>query len=157
MKRLAAVSALCFAIAAPLATAENVKIGRKIPYAQPDQVREAIRKECDVETQLATFLAEEAKGKVEQVDDVAKAKGPVFDAKVTTVWAGGGPWGAAGIQVEGELREGGKTVGSVTAKRNTTRGGGACSKLGVSAKVIAEDLAKWLESPSMGAKLGDAK
>jgi len=152
-----AISALLLAIAAPLANAEGVKIGKKIPYAQPDQVREAIRKECDLENQLASFLAAEGGNKVEAVDDVAQAKGKAFDAKITGVWAGGGPWGAASIQVEGELREAGKVVGTVTVKRNTTRGGGACSKLHVSGRVIAEDLVKWLESPSMGAKLGDAK
>jgi hypothetical protein len=147
--------ALVLALAAPLAAADGVRIANKIPFAQPDTVREAIRKECDLENQMAQFLNEFGKGKIQLSDDI-KGKGRVFDAKIAGVWAAGGPWGAASILVEGELREDGKVIGTVASRRNTTRGGGACSKLMVSGRKVAEDIAEWMQAPTMNARLGDA-
>jgi hypothetical protein len=152
----AVVPAVLLSLATSAAAADSIKIGNKIPYAGPDVAREAIRKECDLENQMAAFLSAAVKG-AEQTDNLKKAGGKVFDGKITGVWAAGGPWGAASILVEGQLREKGKVIGTVAARRNTTRGGGACSKLSVSARAIAKDIAGWIESPSMGAKLGDAK
>ena len=149
------VPAILFALAAPTAGAEGVKIGNKIPFA--DGVgRDAIRKECDLESQLSAFLSEFGGSQVESTGDLKDAKGKVFDAKITGVWAAGGPWGAASILVEGELRDSGKVIGTVAARRNTSRGGGACGKLAVSARAVAKDIAGWLDAPSMGARLGDA-
>jgi hypothetical protein len=140
------------------AYAQGVKIPDKVPYADPGSVREAIRNECDLEAHMGRFLADAAKGQVEVVKGKAdQAKGRVFDVKITGVWAAGGPYGAASVLVEGQLKEGGKVVGTVAARRNTTRGGGACSKLHVSARAVAKDLAGWLKNPVMDAKLGDAK
>lgn len=137
------------------AAADGVKIGKKIPFAASAEVRDAIRKECDLETDMATWLRGELKG-AEAVDDVKGAKGRVFDAKIAGVWAAGGPWGMASILVEGELRENGKVIGTVASRRNTARGGGACGKLSVSGKAVAEDIAQWMKAPVMDARLGDA-
>ena len=147
---------LALALAAPLAQADPVKIAHKMPFAQPEQVRDAIKKECDLENLMAQALSEFGGGKVEFTDDVKNAKGKVFDAKISGVWAAGGPWGAASILVEGELRDNGKVVGTVADRRNTTRGAGACSKLTVSGRKIAEDIAGWLAAPAMDTRLGDA-
>ena len=57
-----------------------------------------------------------------------------------------------GIHALGELRENGKVIGTVASRRNTTRGGyGACGKIHVSTKKVAEDLAEWMKAPSMDA------
>lgn len=149
--------AAMLALSAPAALADGVKIGKKIPYAQGASIRAAIREECDLENRMAQFIQEYAKGKVEAVDNVKKAKGRVFDAKISGAWSAGGPWGAASILVEGELRENGKVVGTVASRRNTTRGTRECSKLEVSGRKVAEDIAGWLKAPSMGARLGDTK
>jgi hypothetical protein len=148
---------VALALAAPAAMADSVKIGAKVPYADPASVRDAIKKECDMETNMSQYLQEFAKGTVEVASDLKDAKGKIFDAKIGGVWAAGGPWGAASILVEGELRENGKVVGTVASRRNTSRGGGACQKLMVSGRKVAEDIAEWLKAPTMDAKLGDAK
>lgn len=51
MKRtfFTAVPVLLLGLAVPLAGAEGIKIGNKIPYADPDSVRDAIRKKCDIQ------------------------------------------------------------------------------------------------------------
>lgn len=158
MKNLSLVLGAVLALATLAVNAEGVKIGKTIPFAQPDTVRDAIRKECDLENLMAQSLQEFGKGKVElSGENLKKAKGRVFDAKITGVWAAGGPFGAASILVEGELRDNGKVIGTVADRRNTARGGGACSKLSVSGRKIAEDIAAWLEAPEMGTRLGDTK
>jgi hypothetical protein len=153
------VTLLALTLAAPAVLADSIKIGSKIPIQEGAEVREAIRKECDLESQLAQYLVEYGKGSIQiSPDKLDKAGGKVFDAKITGVWATGGPWGGASIRVDGELRENGKVIGTVASRRNTTRGGyGACGKIHVSTKKVAEDLADWMKSPSMDAKLGDAK
>lgn len=151
------VAALVLAFAAPAALADSIKIGGKVPFAEGAAATEAIRKECGLETNMSQYLQEFAKGTVQVASNLKGAKGRVFDARIAGVWAAPGPWGAASILVEGELRENGKVVGTVASRRNTTRGGGACQKLVVSGRKVAEDIAGWLKAPTMNAKLGDAK
>lgn len=152
-----AVPVLLLVLAAPLAGAEGIKIGKRIPYA--DGVgRSAIRDECDLENHLTATLVEYGKGRIERsAEDLKKAQGKVFDAQITGVWGSGGPYGGASVLVEGQLRDNGKVIGTVTARRKTSRGGyGTCGKVNLAAGVVAKDIAAWLEAPSMDARLGDA-
>jgi hypothetical protein len=63
--------------------------------------------------------------------------------------------------VNGTLYNNGKKVASFTARR-VSGGGmwgdfkGSCSVLNRVTKVVAKDIANWLESPVDGARLGDA-
>jgi hypothetical protein len=159
MKRLTWLFAACLAAAAPLAAADGVKIGNTIPYDPAAPVRDAIKAECGLDSLLSQALVEFGKGNIQTTsEDLQKAKGKVFVAKIAGVWATGGPWGGASIRVEGELRDNGKVIGTVASRRNTTRGGyGACGKIHVSARKVAEDIAGWMNSPTMDARLGDAK
>lgn len=151
------LSVLLVALLPLAANADPVKIGHKIPFAHPEEVRDAIKNECDLENLMGQALSEFGGAKVAPTADLKGAKGRVFDAKITGVWAAGGPWGAASILVEGELRDNGKVIGTVTDRRNTARGAGACTKLMVSGRKIAEDIAHWLDAPEMDTKLGDVK
>ena len=149
------LSLLALGLAAPSALAADITVPQTIPYADSAGVRDAIRKECNLEAELSKALVEFGGGRI-AIGDVKGAKGKVFDGKITGVWAAPGPWGAASILVEGELKEGGKVIGTVASRRNTTRGGGACGKISVSTRKVAEDIADWTKSPAMDSKLGDA-
>lgn len=155
MRIATVLSIVALAAAAPAAPAADITVPAAIPYAESAGVRDAIRKECNLEAELSKGLVEYGNGRI-AIGDVKGAKGKVFDGRITGVWAAPGPWGAASILVEGELREGGKVIGTVASRRNTTRGGGACGKIAVSTRAVAKDIAEWTAAPAMDSKLGDA-
>lgn len=153
-----ALAAFALALAAPAGAADAIKIGSKIPFANSGVASDAVRAECKLETNLPEFIVEFAGGAVALSDNPGKG-GRVFDAKITNVLApGGGSWsGPKSVLVEGQLKQNGKVVGTVAARRNTTRGGyGTCGMLNFAARAVAKDIAGWLKEPSMGARLGDA-
>src|ERR1051326_2741113 len=151
MKLLPAIGAFQLTLPAPLAAARRGKIGNTIPYDPAAPVRDAIKNECGLDSLLSQALVEFGHGDIQTTgDDLKKAKGKVFIAKIAGVWATGGPWGGASIRVEGQLLDNGKVIGTVASRRNTSRGGyGACGKISVSARKVAEDIAGWMKSPSM--------
>lgn len=155
MKFAPVLSVLVLTAIAPVAGAAEITVPASIPYAEGLDVREAIRKECNLEAELSKGLVEYGGGRI-AIGDAKGAKGKVFEGKITGVWAAPGPWGAASILVEGELKERGKVIGTVASRRNTTRGGGACGKIAVSTRAVAKDIAEWTQSPAMDSKLGDA-
>lgn len=150
MKR--AISLALLTLATAPAFAAEISVPEKIAFSESAGVRDAIRKECDLESMVSKKIIDASGGRI----GTDKA-GKELDAKITGVWAAPGPWGAASILVEGTLKEGGKVIGTVASRRNTTRGGGACGKLHVSAEAVAKDIAEWTKSPAMDSKLGDAK
>ncbi len=134
----------------PLAAAAEVRIPDKIAYDKDSGVIDSVRKECGLDTKIPKYVKSAAG---------SGGKG-TLDMKITHVLApGGGAWsGPKAVTVSGTLRDGGKVVGTFTARRQTTRGGyGTCQMLERDAEAIGKDVAAWLKSPSMDAKLGDAK
>lgn len=149
---------LVIVLTAPAALADAIKMGNTIPFANASVASDAVKAECKLETNLPQFISEFA-GSAVEIDDKPGKGGKVFHAKITNVLApGGGAWsGPKSVLVEGELKENGKVIGTVAARRNTTRGGyGTCGMLNHAARAVGKDIAGWLKSPSMGARLGDA-
>jgi hypothetical protein len=158
MKSHLPIAAIALLLALP-ALAEPVRVPSKISFADPGVASDAVRKECQLETNIPQAIAEAGGDDVKVTDDAGKS-GKVFTGKITNVLApGGGAWsGPKSVLIEGELKENGKVVGTVAARRNTTRGGyGTCGMLNHAAKAAAKDIAEWFKSPSMDARLGDAK
>lgn len=73
--------------------------------------------------------------------------------------AGGGGWsGPKWLVLEGKMTEKGKLLGSFEARRQTIRGSmRGCGTLDSLSEEIAGDILEWLKTPSLNAKLGDAK
>jgi hypothetical protein len=141
----------------------SITVPKKVPYEKGIHIPDAVRAECGLEQKAAELLRDALGGKFDKVnvaDSVSgKTAGKALEMRITNVLApGGGPWsGPKSVEMRGTLWENGKQLGSFTARRNTTRGGGTCGMLERDAKEIAADIAKWIESPGKGDRLGDAK
>lgn len=137
-----------------------------VPFADDSGATSNVKEECTLETRLPQFIAEAAKRGVKVVVGAAPEEGAAGKYLhlefVHILGAGGGAWsGPKSVTVEGELIENGEVIGSFTASRYSTGGAfggykGTCSILGRCIKAIGKDIAAWLRSPSMDARLGDA-
>ena len=161
---LFAVTFICF----PVLTAygDSTTITMQIAYDKEADVPSTVRAECALETKLSDFIKSYAESNgvsvTSEKGDNANAAGRVLDVRITHALArGGGAWsGPKSVAVRGELREGGKVVGSFRARR--TSGGGAfggfkgtCGILDRCAKTLGKDIAQWLKSPAMDSHLGE--
>lgn len=149
-------------VAAASARAEDVVlVSLLIPYEKDDTANEGVRKECNWNTTMPRYLAEESEGRVKVAEQNIDA---VTDKKLVLVatnlhTAGGGGWsGPKWLVLEGKMTEGGKLLGSFEARRQTIRGSmRGCGTLESLSEEITGDILDWLKNPSLNAKLGDAK
>ena len=143
-------------------------IEKRAPFEKNLHVPDAVRAECNLETNVPKFVQEYAEKTHDKVDLVAQAgkgtPGQALSMKIVDVaGTGGGAWsGAKHVAVEGTLWENGKVKGTFRAVRYSGGGAwggykGTCAILGRCAKAIGKDVAGWLESPGMNSRLGDAK
>ena len=137
-----------------VAAQDKIKIANQVPFAPEASVTDAVKKECGLPEQVSSFISNYASD-VDVVDGEPKG-GRVLSARITQVLGVGGPFTPKSLVVEGELKDAGKVVGTFRARRNTS-GGPTCAALAKCAKSLGKDIAGWLESPSMDAKLGDAR
>jgi hypothetical protein len=61
------------------------------------------------------------------------------------------------MSVTGKLHDRGKVIGTFRAKRVSTGARSTCGTLAKIATVIGQDVATWLNAPSMDAEIGDAR
>jgi hypothetical protein len=143
------------------AAAEPLGLQDKVPFDKGVHVPDAVKAECGLEAKIAEYVKGSASG-FEKVS-MGAAKGKSLDMKITGLLAtaGGGFSGPKSVTVSGTLRQGGKVTGTFTAQRysggGAFGGGGTCNILDRCAKAIGKDIGAWLKSPTMNAKLGDAK
>ena len=149
-------------VSAGFAYAEDiVLVPPLIPYDKSDTASEDVRKDCDWNATMPSYLAKESDGRVKVVEQGIEA---MPDKKLMLVatalhTVGGGGWsGPKWLVLEGKLTEGDKLLGSFEARRQTIRGSmRGCGTLTSLSEDIADDILKWLKTPSLNAKLGDAK
>ncbi len=149
-------------VTAASARAEDiVLVSSLIPYAKDDTAGEAVRKECDWNTTMPRYLAKESEGRVkvaeQSIDTVTDKKLVLVATNLHT--AGGGGWsGPKWLVLEGKMTEKGKLLGSFEVRRQTIRGSmRGCGTLASLSEEITGDILEWLKTPSLNAKLGDAK
>jgi hypothetical protein len=146
--------------------ADSVTIPKKVPFAKGADVPDAVKNECQLPEKISQFVKESASGMdIKLADTVSPGTpGKVLVMQITGIQgAAGGAWsGAKAVSVEGTLYSGGKATGSFHVTRHSTGGAfggykGTCSILGRCTKTIGKDIAEWLQSPSMNARLGESK
>ena len=150
---IAVAGVFTLGLAAPSLAA--TQIAKKIKYHPMSGASPKVKDECQLDTKIPEFFAEE----LPDVKLVNKPSGRRLILTIRDVHAppGGMFSGPKWIRVDGELKSGGKTLGTFRAKRNTVSGGGTCGMLHKIGKVIAKDVAEWIQSPTTDARLGNAK
>jgi len=145
----------------PGAGLAGVQLAKEVPYSSDAKVRQPVRDSCAVGEKLANAVAASASD-VELVDRAGG--GNRLEMTIVRVHApGGGPFsGPKWIEVTGTLRKGGRVAGDFRAKRMSLGGPwgvfiGTCGILDRVAKVMGQDISAFIEAPSSGAKLGDAR
>jgi hypothetical protein len=147
-------------------------IPEKTAFAPEITVPASVRLECNIERKLSEYVKKEASSVYPQVKTApsvsAAIPGSVLTMQITSApgwesdWHGGGR-GKREMTVRGILYENGKERGNFLVNRHTARSKGfvpyrgTCNMLDNIARKMADDIAGWLESPSMGARLGDAE
>ena len=120
-------------------------------------VRDAIKEECQIQTDLPRYIAEFS-NQVELVDGSLRKGGRVLELEIVDARAtGGGAFsGGKWVTVEGALTENGRKVGDFTAKRVTAgiTNFSACSAVRRCSRAIGKDIAEWLENPKPNSRLG---
>ena len=142
--------------------AKSMTIAHTAPYSPGIEVRQAIRKECDLERRVADEIAAETRGRFSAMKraPVASADNPGLTLDLKIIRAEGGPGGASGnktLTVAGTLYDDGKVTGSFTATRQTRHGHHTCRMLWKDIDEIAEDVSRWMAAPRLDAYLGDAR
>jgi len=147
--------ALVFAASTAWAGGE-VTIVSPAEYKDGILVSDAVKAECELPTKVPAFVhefAEEEDFVVTLADGKVGKKGRVLRVTIEVGLVGG--WGGPkALTISGELRENGKVIGTIKARR-TSMGGpfgafkGVCATLGRCAKTLGKDLAEWLEAPTM--------
>ncbi len=151
------VLALVLIFASAYASAdETLTILSPVSYKDGITVRDAVKAECDLLEKVPGFIEEFAKknNSVKLVEDIAGAKGRVLKVEIVNVGESGR---GKSLTLTGELREKGKVIGTITARRTSMGGpfgfGGVCRSLQRCAKTLGKDVAAWLEKPAMDVKL----
>ena len=144
------------------AAAQTVQLQRPVPYAEDNDISDAIKTECKINEQLADFIKQYGGDVSFTASPVDTSKGRALQLQIVDAVSMGNAW--MGHQkftkVKGTLYADGKKVASFKGRRNSMGGAfagykGSCSVLGRTVEALGEDIAGWLKAPQDGANLGD--
>lgn len=159
MPFVAIVACLCSAGA----MAQSVKMQSPVPYAEDNDISDAIKKECELPQRLADYIRTSSSVPVELVaGPVDTGAGRVLQLEIADAVSMGNAW--LGHQkytkVRGTLYQDGAKVAGFKGRRNSMGGAfagykGSCSVLDRTIEALGEDIGSWLATPVDGANLGD--
>ena len=133
-----------------------VKVVSPVDYKADILVSDAVRAECELPAKVPMYIKEFAEKEgfsVELADAGVGKKGRVLRVTIEDVLVRG--WASPkALTVAGELRENGKLVGTIRARRTSMGGAfgafkGVCGTLARCAKTLGKDLTEWLEASAM--------
>lgn len=153
---------LCASFAADSA-AQSVKMPSAVPYAEDNDISDAIKAECDLPGRFAEYIRKSSPVPVElTADPVDTASGRVLKVEIVDAVSMGNAW--LGHQkytkVRGSLWQDGNKLASFKGRRNSMGGAfagykGSCSVLDRTIEALGEDIGGWLSNPVDGANIGD--
>lgn len=166
MRRTLYAAVMSFGLLQAAHAADAVTIQQKIPFNEDAEVAGAVKRECQLEEHLSSYVAKfgNAKGMtVATAADVApNSADRVLVMEITGAVSDGNAFMGhhKSMSVKGKLYEHGELTASFKAKRNTMGGAfagfkGNCSVLDRANEELGKDIAGWLAQPKMDAMLGD--
>ncbi len=150
------VLACLLVFASASATAgDALTIASPVDFKAGIMVSDAVKAECELLTKVPMYIKQfaEKTSSVKLAEGSIGKKGRVLRVTIEDVLVSGFG-GPKALTIAGSLRENGKLIGTITARR-TTMGGpfgaftGVCGLLSRCAKTLGKDLAEWLEAPAM--------
>ncbi len=149
-----ALAMILILVSASASASDGVSLVSPAAYKPGIIVSDAVKAECDLPTKVPLYIMEAADDDVlNLVDGEPSTKGRVLRVVIDDVVTSGFA-GPKALTISGELRENGKVIGTIRARR-TTMGGpfgafqGVCGMLRRCAKTLGKDLVEWLEAPAM--------
>jgi hypothetical protein len=143
------------------AAGTGIQLQSPVPFAEDNDISDAIKSECSIGKQLAEYVKQYSKVPVELTAQTA-TDGRVLQLEIVDAVSMGNAF--LGHQkftkVRGTLFQDGQKVASFKGRRNSMGGAfagfkGSCSVLGRTVEVLGEDIGAWLAAPVDGANLGD--
>lgn len=142
---------------------EPIVMGEEILMGNPDAINDTVRHDCQWLTAMVQRIAKEfneaepaPRARLEpRRMDIEKYKGRRLVLRVNEVHAlgGGGYTGPKWMDMSGELLEGDLLVGSFQSHTTSGHGLTTCRSLNSLSDSTTEMIVRWLNSPSIGAKL----
>ncbi|NOQ35507.1 MAG: hypothetical protein GQ569_06380 [Methylococcaceae bacterium] len=133
---------------------------KTVVFSNPDEVRDAVKNECNLKEKLTSYIKKNIDGQYNIVENSMNAA--VLEIEISEAHGNsGGAWsGSKMVMIKGELKRGGQLISSFKAKRFSGGGmfagfKGTCAILGRCVRTLGKDVAKWLENPTKNARLGD--
>jgi hypothetical protein len=139
------------------------------PYKEGIKVSEAIRRDCELQIDLAHYVEPFSRRHFKEIslqgDKQPSASTEVLSMKIVNVTSErikGMQSGPTSLTVEGVLTRNGAVIGSFIAFRDVgedkvTRDRGECHFLKFCAKEIGKDISRWLGNPEMNSILDKKK
>ncbi|HTD29476.1 MAG TPA: hypothetical protein VK660_08830 [Xanthomonadaceae bacterium] len=139
---------------------DPITIAAKIPYASDDVARDAVREQCDWNSELPATLVAKSGGMLVSTDqNLATVQGRKLVITATEVhgMAGHGFAGPSWIAVHGELSADGKVLGKFDFRRSTVHGRmTVCGTLSYIGRALSGNILNWLKNPTMNAAPGNS-
>jgi len=139
-------------------------IQRRVSFPGMELVDKRIKEECNIVTNLSDdirYYAKQHFSKIDLVDTVsAGTPGKALFVRVAMLEGGDGgtQWSSfPSMTIEGVLWNHGVKIGDFVARRKSWNTVDSCMSLARVSRALGKDIGKWLASPALNARLGDAK
>jgi hypothetical protein len=126
--KTALIITLLFVAVVPQSRADDIKVARSIPYAEDAEIAGKIRRECQIQTQLAEFIdvfGTKNGHSIQLLDAVDETMdGKVLVVEIRDAISDGNAFlgHRKSTSARGKLYENGELVGSFKARRNSMGG-----------------------------------
>jgi hypothetical protein len=142
-------------VASSVSAGEALMLVSPAEYKDGIMVSDAVRAECELPDKVPAYIVEavEDDSEVTLADASVGTSGRVLRVMIDDVMVSGFG-GPKALTISGELRENGKVIGTIRARRTTSGGAfgafqGVCGMLRRCANTLGKDIAAWLEAPAM--------
>ncbi len=145
---------------------QQITLKTPIEFASRVEVRDAVLEECRLQEKLQQFITEFSAARNITIEPsngpVDGTSGKVLVVEITDVYApGGGAFsGGKAVTIEGELTEGGASLGTLRARRISGGGAfaafkGTCDILGRDVQTLGDDISRFLTDPGENVRMGN--
>lgn len=137
---------------------DTIYVDAEIPY-KSGVGNESVRRECNWNTKMPHYMVEKSKGRI-KIDNGSADAASGKKLKLLTTHVHTAGWmlmsGPKWLTLEGTLTQGENLIGSFVVREQAIYGSmKACGTLEELSEDIADEIIKWLNAPSLNAKLGD--